>query len=74
MTAREFNETHRVGQSVRYHSVIGDPAFVETRTRSLAATLANGQPVVLVEGRTGYVALEAISDFDQDSPAGLIER
>lgn len=74
MTAKEFNETHRVGQSVRYHSVIGDPAFVETRTRSMAATLSSGQPVVLVEGRTGYVALEAISDFDQDSPAGLIER
>lgn len=67
MTAREFNEKHRVGQSVRYYSVIGDPAFVETRTRSMAATLSSGQPVVLVEGRTGYVALEAIEPIESSN-------
>lgn len=61
MTAEQFNKLYPIGTAVNYHPVIGRENHTPTKTRSSAWTLPSGQHVVMVEGRAGGVALEAIS-------------
>lgn len=60
MNADEFNERYPVGTFVRYHSVIGESEFVESKTRSEAWTLPSSHDVVQICGRAGCVSLKAI--------------
>jgi len=61
MTAAEFNSRYPVGTPVFYHPIIGKPEGRETRTRSEAWELGNGEPVVKIEGLTGGVCLDALT-------------
>lgn len=67
-TAREWNAVHPVGTPVTYEPVlppVADVVPVHTRTRSEAWDLC-GTPVVMVEGRTGGVALaHLVSSVDR---------
>jgi hypothetical protein len=66
MTAEEFNKLYPIGTTVHYHPMIGRENHIVTKTRSSAWSLPSGQEVVMVEGRAGGVALEAIS-FPEES-------
>jgi hypothetical protein len=61
MTPEQFNELYGVGTSVNYHSIIGRPEHVKTRTRTEAYWLLNDQAVIMLEGKAGCVSLDAIS-------------
>lgn len=55
----EFNNAHPIGTRVVYRPVRGsDNGKVDTATRSLAWALPCGQPVVLVERKSGGVSLD----------------
>ncbi len=69
LTAAEWNERYPVGTPVRYHSIIGDPEFVASKTRSEAWNLGHGAPVVKIEGIHGGVLLEAIDVITAESEA-----
>jgi len=59
MTADEWNELHPVGTPVRYwplRNPTEGPPF-DSRTRSKAWDLGHGQPVVLIEGKSGGMCL-----------------
>lgn len=63
MTAAQWNEQHPVGTAVRYWPIwppIESVPAVDTRTRSEAWHLGDGTTVVMIEGRTGGVALSHI--------------
>ncbi len=60
LTVNAFNAVVPVGTAVRYYSVIGQPENVSTRTRTEAWRLPSGEPVVMVEGLSGAVALRAL--------------
>jgi hypothetical protein len=57
MTAAAWNLAHPKGTYVRYWPVMGDDDYVETQTRSSAWETGSGAGVVLVNGKTGGVAL-----------------
>lgn len=60
MTADEWNERHPIGTAVRYWPLLnprGGAPF-DSRTRSEAWGLGHGQPVVLIEGRSGGMCLD----------------
>jgi len=59
MSAEEWNASCPVGTPVAYRSWHG-AAPVSTRTRSEAWELGSGDAVVLVEGKSGGVALFAL--------------
>lgn len=67
MTANEFNAAYPEGTEVRYHRVLNEEAHVVTKTRSVAWTLGHGAPVVMVEGVTGGVLLEALDIIGEPS-------
>ncbi len=59
MTAEEWNARHPIGTPVVYVPNAGDPQHaLRTRTRSNAWALGHGEAVVLVDFRTGCVALD----------------
>lgn len=59
MTAEEWNARHPVGTPVVYVPNAAEPnTTLRTRTRSAAWTLGHGEAVVLVNFRTGGVALD----------------
>lgn len=63
MTAEQWNAAHPVGTPVRYWPIwppIESVPAVDTRTRSEAWALGDGTAVVMVEGRSGGVALSHI--------------
>ena len=61
MSADEFNASFPVGTPVTYYPIIGERrTWVDTKTRSEAWALGSGRVVVLIEGRAGGVAIEAI--------------
>ncbi len=60
ITMEEWNLRYPIGTPVRYHPIIGDPEYMESKTRSVAWNLGHGAPVVKIEGITGGVLLEAI--------------
>lgn len=57
ITAEEFNRRYPVGTEVRYYETIWDENTLSSKTRSEAWTLGHGEPVVLIEGKTGGVSL-----------------
>lgn len=57
-TAAAFNERVPVGTAVRYFPIRGHFAHLETRTRSVAWELGSGAPVVMIDGKSGGVAIE----------------
>jgi hypothetical protein len=59
-SANEFNALYEEGTLVRYYPITGEDKFDETKTRSIAWELGHGEPVVMVEGRTGGVAISNI--------------
>lgn len=60
ISAEQWNAQFPIGTTVVYtSSPVSDP--FETKTRSAAWTLGHGEPVVLIEGRTGGVALWALT-------------
>ena len=60
ISANEFNALYKEGTPVKYYPLSDEDNFEETKTRSIAWELGHGEPVVLVEGRTGGVALSHI--------------
>ncbi|MCG6493399.1 hypothetical protein [Kitasatospora sp. A2-31] len=69
LTAEQWNDVHPVGTPViaypllrpEYAAEIGATAkTLITRTRSVAWTLGDGEPVVLVDGYVGGISLEHI--------------
>jgi len=57
MTADEWNRLYPIGTPVKYYPVAGQADHVKTYTRSEAWELPNGIVVVMVESRTGGVAI-----------------
>jgi len=55
-----WNGTYPIGTEVEYHSVIGSPKHIVTRTRTGAYVLSGHTAVLFVEGVSGCVALEAV--------------
>lgn len=62
-TAQQWNARHPVGTPVRAYPCTRQCSehALDTRTCSAAWTLSHGQPVVLIEGRAGGIALTHIS-------------
>lgn len=59
----EWNRRHAVGAFVRYHRIIGEGDGEATRSRSEAWVLSGHTAVVLVEGVSGCVCLDAVRPF-----------
>jgi hypothetical protein len=60
-----WNAAYQVGQRVRYEPVKGKGGWVETTTSSLAWVLGTHTPVVMIDAKSGCVALdhlEAVTD------------
>ena len=57
---KDFNRRHAVGAPVRYHRIIGEGEGMATKTRSEAWVLSGHSAVVMVEGVSGCVALDAL--------------
>lgn len=65
-----WNARHPIGTKVKYHPVIGEPAFDEYVTRTEASVLSAHTAVVWLVGKFGCVALdacEALPSGDQSS-------
>lgn len=60
LTVDAFNVKCPVGTPVLYYPVIGQPENILTRTRTEAWALPHDEPVVMIEGRSGAVALRAL--------------
>jgi hypothetical protein len=60
ISANEFNVLYEEGTLVKYYPISGEDNFEETKTRSIAWELGHGEVVVMVEGRTGGVAVSNI--------------
>lgn len=60
----EFNAANEVGTAVKFQPVAGQCAggmpAVSTVTRSVAWVLPNAEAVVMIEGRSGAVGLDAV--------------
>jgi hypothetical protein len=64
----DWNRRHGVGALVKYHRIIGEGEGVATKTRSEAWVLSGHTAVVMVEGVSGCVALEAVN------PLGAVNK
>lgn len=56
---RDFNAQWPVGTLVKYHPVIGAPAYRERRIRTGAYVLSGHTAVLFLDGESGCVALDA---------------
>lgn len=69
-TAEQWNERYPVGTEVAYRAAWQQPEpSLLTHTRSEAWALPHGEPVVLIEGRSGGVALWALEPRHEAIPA-----
>ena len=65
MTAEEWNRKYKVGTVIKYYPWLGPNSSAEiSKTRSEAWELGNGDAVVLIEGRSGGVALRNVEVLD----------
>lgn len=69
MTAEDWNAKYPEGSIVHYYPVRGQTRHEVTRTRSAAWTLASGDAVVMVVGRSGCVAIEHLAPEDANGEA-----
>lgn len=67
-TVVSWNRQHPPGTPVRYFPVLGQLEHADTKTRSEAWELGSGEPVVLIEGRTGGIALSNLTPLVPESP------
>lgn len=67
MTADEWNRLHKTGVGVVVK--LDDGSLWHTKTRSEAWNLGHGQPVVMLEGKSGGYDLSRITPMErQDTP------
>lgn len=67
MTAEQWNAAHKPGIGVLVK--LDDGKLWHTKTRSEAWALGHGQPVVMLEGRSGGYDLERVTPMErQDTP------
>jgi hypothetical protein len=67
MTTEEWNARHKIGTGVLVK--LDDGRLWQTRTRSEAWNLGHGQPVVMLEGRSGGYDLSRVKPHQpQDTP------
>ncbi|MEU9793801.1 hypothetical protein AB0E27_24765 [Streptomyces sparsogenes] len=59
-TATEWNALYPTGTPVTAYPLTRNDAPLTTRTRSVAWTLGHGEPVVMVEGYAGGIALSHV--------------
>lgn len=64
MTAEQFNARYGVGTPAIYRTT-HDAQPLSTKTRSKAWELGHGESVVMIEGKSGGVALWALQMPDQ---------
>lgn len=67
-TVVSWNRRYPSGTPVRYFPVRGQSEHFDTQTRSDAWELASGHPVVLIEGRTGGIALSNLEPLAPGDP------
>lgn len=72
MRATEWNKKYPVGTPVRYWSMLREGEGTVSRTRSEAWN-ASGSDMVLVEGRSGGIALTHVDPIEEP-PAHLLTR
>lgn len=65
-SVEEWNALFHVGTPVRFWPVRGRAAYEDTQTESEAWALGDGSVVVLVDGRSGGVAVEHCEPLDHD--------
>jgi hypothetical protein len=58
----DFNKRHSVGSVVQYHRIIGEGVGDPTKTRSEAWILSGHSAVVMVEGVSGCMPIDAVSN------------
>lgn len=73
-TADAFNEHVPVGTAVRYFPIRGYFSHLETRTRSKAWALGSGQVVVMVDGKSGGVAIDHLVVIEDGEALEQLER
>jgi hypothetical protein len=68
ISAESFNRRFPIGTPVRYWAVLPQHPSVppkDTKTRSAAWEVANGRPIVMIEGLSGGVALSHIEILEK---------
>lgn len=73
-SSEQFNEQHPIGTPVNYYPVIGVPNCTPTKTRSKAWTMYSGEHVVMIEGKSGCVSLQAIEVKEIASTKGEVSE
>jgi hypothetical protein len=68
LTAHGWNLAFPQRQRVRYFPVIGGTEYVDTFTRGAAFDSSSREPVVFLEGRSGYVTLRALQPLKEVTP------
>ena len=63
-TAEQWNQSHKVGAGVLVK--MDDGRLWHTRTRSEAWELGHGQPVVMLEGKSGGYDLSRIKPMERE--------
>ena len=61
----DWNSQYPVGTAVRFHPVIGGPAYRERKTRTEAYVLSGHTACIFLEGESGCVALDACEPIDK---------
>lgn len=61
-----FNKSFPIGTKIEYFDTDYQAVPVITRTRSKAWVFPSGEPVVMIEGRAGGVALSHVSLREED--------
>ena len=65
--ARAFNAAFLVGTLVNYHSAIGGPGTGQFKVASTAWVTGSGETVCRLEGKSAYVAVEAVSAVEKET-------
>lgn len=63
-----FNDHCPVGTPVRYWPVVGEGEGILSKTRSEAWLLSGHTAVVMIEGKSGAVAVSHVEEVKSDQP------
>lgn len=66
-TCAAWNQAHPIGTLVQFHPVIGGRGYRERTTRSEAYVLSGHTAVIMLDGESGCVALEACRVVDLEA-------